>query len=68
MKPASVFACLRTFTEELPVEREPTIAELRQAVQELVQSGELVAVEEIDPATGDTRLRYYHHEFAPRPH
>lgn len=42
--------------------------ELQQALKELVEEGQIIAVEEIDPRTGKTRYRYYHRDFAPKPH
>lgn len=45
----------------------PTNEELRAAVQALLEEGKLVAVEEIDPETGEIRMRYYHRDYAPKP-
>lgn len=45
----------------------PTMEEIREVVAELVEEGKLVAVEEIDPATGKLRLRYYAAKYAPKP-
>jgi hypothetical protein len=41
---------------------------LFKARDELVAEGELVRVEEIDPETGKLRWRYFHKNFAPKPH
>jgi hypothetical protein len=40
---------------------------MRKALNKLLESGELVAIEEIDSKTGKVRLRYFHPDFAPRP-
>ena len=47
--------------------RRATRDELRQAVEGLLASGDLVAVEQIDPATGKMEMRYYHRNLAPKP-
>jgi hypothetical protein len=41
---------------------------LFKARDELVAEGELVRVQEIDPATGKLRWRYFHKNYAPKPH
>lgn len=48
--------------------RDKELEALFKARDELVAEGELVRVEEIDPATGKLRWRYFHKIYAPKPH
>jgi hypothetical protein len=41
--------------------------DVKATLQQLVQDGLLVAVEEIDPKTGKMRYRYFATECAPKP-
>jgi hypothetical protein len=42
-------------------------SELRQSIEDLLKDGSLVAVTEVDPATGKLRNRYFHRVHAPKP-
>ncbi len=44
----------------------PTKAELREAVRQLVASGDLIETKEIDLETGTARSRYFHRDYAPK--
>jgi hypothetical protein len=48
-------------------DRSQELKRLHQAKDDLVKSGDLVAIEEIDPETGKPRFRYYHRDYAPKP-
>jgi hypothetical protein len=50
-----------------PVADEPDLEAIFRTIDELVELGIVVRVEEIDPANGELRWRYFHRMFAPKP-
>ena len=49
-----------------PEKTSPTAQDVQDAIDELVSEGIVMAIQEIDPATGKLRHRYFHRDYAPK--